>query len=236
MSGEKPNYGIDAPNVIRNMAIVAVAGIVAGSFLIRQPGRLHRFGPALLSIGFWFTLSASVMLWSSLAGKFRTRDKLLALIPWRGDEQVLDAGCGHGMMLIAAAKRLTTGRAIGVDIWSQIDQAKNSADATRHNAELEGVAARIEIRDADIRHLPFDDNTFDLVVSSLVIHNLPSREEREKALAETRRVLKPSGHFAVIDISHNYATWLEANGFVIEKKWMNLLFALPTRAILARRG
>jgi ubiquinone/menaquinone biosynthesis C-methylase UbiE len=236
MSGPKPNYGIDAPNVIRNMAIIAVAGIVAGSFLIRQPGRFHGFGSAFLSIGFWFTLSASVMLWSSLAGKFRTRDKLLALIPWRGDEQVLDAGCGHGMMLIAAAKRLTTGHAIGVDIWSQIDQAKNSAAATRHNAELEGVANRIEIRDADIRQLPFDDNTFDVVVSSLVIHNLPTREEREKALAETRRVLKPGGRFAVIDISHNYATWLSANGFVIERRWMNLLFALPTRAILARKG
>lgn len=235
MSGEKPNYGIDAPNVIRNMAIVAIAGIIAGSFLIRQPGRLHGLGAAFLSIAFWFTLSASVMLWSSLVGKFRTRDKLLALIPWRGDEQVLDAGCGHGMMLIAAAKRLTTGKAIGVDIWSQIDQAKNSAAATRRNAELEGVANRIEIRDADIRHLPFDDNTFDVVVSSLVIHNLPSREEREKALAETRRVLKPGGYFAVIDISHNYATWLNANGFTIEKRSMNLLFALPTRAILARK-
>lgn len=236
MSGRKPNYGIDAPNVIRNMAIIAVAGIVAGSILIRQPGRLHGLGSAFLSIGIWFTFSASLMLWSSLTGKFRTRDKLLALIPWRGDEQVLDAGCGHGMMLIAAAKRLTTGQAIGVDIWSQIDQAKNSGDATRHNAELEGVANRIEIRDADIRQLPFDDNTFDVVVSSLVIHNLPTREDREKALSETRRVLKPGGRFAVIDISHNYATWLSANGFVIEKRWMNLLFALPTRAVLARKG
>ena len=231
----KANYGIDAPTVVRTMAIVAITGLAAGSWLVLQPGRFHRLGMAFLSIGTWFTIVALVMLWSSLAGKFRTRDKLLDLIAWTGAERVLDAGCGHGMMLIAAAKRLTSGRATGVDIWSQIDQAKNSADATRRNAEIEGVAGRIEIRDADIRELPFDDASFDVVVSSLVIHNISSAKERERALAEIGRVLKPGGSFAVIDISLDYAPWLKAHGFSIEKKWMNFLFALPTRAILARK-
>jgi arsenite methyltransferase len=234
MSVQKPNYGIDAPNVIRNMLLVSIGCLAAGTFLTMKSGRLHGLRSALLSIGFWFAIMASVMLWSSLWGKFVTRDRLLDRIPWRGDERVLDAGCGHGMMLVAAAKRLTTGQAIGVDIWSQIDQAQNNAAATRHNAELEGVADRIEIRDADIRKLPFDDASFDVVVSSLVIHNISEKTERERALSEIRRVLKPGGRFAVIDIQHDYAPWLAANGFVIEEKWMNVLFALPTRAVVAR--
>jgi ubiquinone/menaquinone biosynthesis C-methylase UbiE len=231
----KADYGIDAPNVIRNMLLVALAAAAVGSFLALQEGRLHRLGFTFLITAGWFTLVALVMLWSSLFGKFGTRDKLLAAIPWRGDEQVLDAGCGHGMMLVAAAKRLTSGRAIGVDIWSQVDQAQNSAEAARRNAEREGVSGRVEIRDADIRRLPFDDASFDVVVSSLVIHNISAAREREQALAETRRVLKRGGYFAVIDISRNYAPWLVKNGFSIEKRWMNLLFALPTRAIVARK-
>ena len=72
--------------------------------------------------------------------KFRARDALLNAVSWRGDEQVLDVGCGHGLLLIGAAKRLSSGRATGIDIWQDVDQANNSAAATRRNAELESVS------------------------------------------------------------------------------------------------
>src|SRR5207248_7961391 len=75
----KPNYGIDAPTVVRNLAIGAVACYIAAYFVAR--GFL---GPA-----FGFTFAVLMMLWSSLFGKFRARDSLLNAIPWRGDEQVL---------------------------------------------------------------------------------------------------------------------------------------------------
>jgi predicted RNA methylase len=56
-------------------------------------------------MGWGFGLGALLLLlWSSLFGKFRARDALLNAVPWRGDEQVLDVGCGHGLMLIGAAK------------------------------------------------------------------------------------------------------------------------------------
>jgi ubiquinone/menaquinone biosynthesis C-methylase UbiE len=61
------------------------------------------------------------------------------------------------------------------------------------------------------------------------------RREREQALAEIGRVLKHGGYFAVIDISRNYGPWLVRNGFTIEKRSLNLLFSIPTRAILARK-
>ena len=65
---------------------------------------------------------------------------------------MLDVGCGHGLMLIGAAKRLSSGRAIGIDIWQDVDQANNSAAATRRNAELEGVS--VAVRDGDARRIP----------------------------------------------------------------------------------
>src|SRR6266849_4569883 len=107
----KANYGIDAPTVLRNLIIGAVACIVGGLLILRYVGPVGR---ALLGPGLGFTFAALMLLWSSLVGKFRARDSLLNAIPWRGDEQVLDVGCGHGLLLIGAAKRLTTGRATGI--------------------------------------------------------------------------------------------------------------------------
>ena len=77
------------------------------------------------------------MLWGSRVGKLRLRDKLIGSIPWRGDELVLDVGCGHGLLLIAAAKRLRGGKAISVDLWKNQDQADNSREATWRNVEIE---------------------------------------------------------------------------------------------------
>ena len=50
-------------------------------------------------------LSAAVMLWGSKVGKLNLRDKVVASLNLKGDEQVLDAGCGHGLMLVAGWHR-----------------------------------------------------------------------------------------------------------------------------------
>jgi cyclopropane fatty-acyl-phospholipid synthase-like methyltransferase len=46
-------------------------------------------------------------------------------VPWKGDEAVRDVGCGHGLMLVGAARRLTTGKATGIDIWQAEDLTGN---------------------------------------------------------------------------------------------------------------
>src|SRR5215208_5553655 len=60
---------------------------------------------------------AGAQILFSKVGKYRECERLLDSIPWRGDEIVLDVGCGRGLLLVGAAKRLRTGRAVGVDIW-----------------------------------------------------------------------------------------------------------------------
>jgi ubiquinone/menaquinone biosynthesis C-methylase UbiE len=98
----------------------------------------------------------------------------------RGDERVLDMGCGRGAVLTAVARRLTTGRVTGADIWSRLDQSGNARDVALRNASLEGVSDRVAIETGDMRALPFPDATFDLVVSSLAIHNIRSNAERRQ--------------------------------------------------------
>lgn len=127
-------------------------------------------------LGVWGLVAgaqAGLMVRSSRVGKLRERDRLLDELSWRGDEWVLDVGGGRGLLLIGAAKRLTTGRAIGLDLWRRQDQPGNDPAATMANAQAEGVAERVELRDGDARQLPFGNQTFDLVVSSMALHNIP---------------------------------------------------------------
>jgi arsenite methyltransferase len=149
-----------------------------------------------------FALSVASFLWATWRGKFSVWAELLNGLNLNGNETLLDVGCGRGAVLIIAAKRLPCGRAVGVDIWSKTDQSGNSEAITLRNAEVEGVADRVALYTADMRALPFSDQAFDIITSSLAIHNIPDKEGREQALEEILRVLKPGGTALVADILH----------------------------------
>lgn len=199
---------------------------------------LHRWAPTVLVSGALPLCAAGVMVWGSKIGKLRLRDRILEKILWRGDEQVLDVGCGHGLMLIGAAKRLTTGRAIGIDIWQKVDQAGNGPEATRENIQCEGVAGRVEIQNADARAMPFGDSSFDVVLSSWTLHNIYQPAERTRAVREICRVLKAGGKLLLTDIHHSseYVFELERAGLVnVRRSWPNFLFVTPTVTIFAEK-
>jgi arsenite methyltransferase len=148
----------------------------------------------------FFLANTASFFYTTRRGKFVEWERILDRTRLRGDETVLDMGCGQGAVLTAVARRLSTGRVTGVDIWSKKDQSGNAQDVTLRNAALEGVGSRVRIETADMRSLPFTDATFDLVVSSLAIHNIRSNAGRRKAIAEAYRVLKPSGRMVIADI------------------------------------
>jgi SAM-dependent methyltransferase len=166
------NYGIDAPGTVLLFLLIGIAGISAGLILIliyrgsRVPGWYGAVVGPCLTIGVTLFLQSLVMVWGSKVGKLRLRDRVIGAMAWRGDEAVLDVGCGHALMLIAAAKRLRTGRAVNIDLWIRADQAGNSREATWSNVVLEKMTDRVELKDGDARKLPFPDGAFDVVLSS----------------------------------------------------------------------
>ena len=131
-----------------------------------------------------------------------------------------------------------TGRAIGVDIWSQRDQGENSAAATLANAAAEGVADRVDVREGDIRELPFPDASFDAIVSNLVIHNISGRDQRRRAINEFVRVLRPGGQIGIMDLGHvgQYADDLRAAGMSeVTTHGITPWIFPPTRILTARK-
>src|SRR6185295_18018662 len=100
------------------------------------------------------------------------------------------------------------------DIWQTVDLSGNKPEATLENARREGVADRVEVRTADMRQLPFPNDTFDAIVSCAAVHNLYKREHREQALREIARVLKPGGRVLIADIRNlgEYVAALQQHG------------------------
>jgi len=187
----KGSYGIDAPYFLPILGIFFAINVV--NALISR-----RIWPALgaaliLFCGFWG-------LHTSKRGKFLVWADLLNELQLRGDERILDLGCGRGAVLFLAAQHLSRGRAVGVDIWNRADQSGNSEKAARRNAMAEGVADRIELMTADITQLPLESDQFDLVLSNVAIHNIKGKANRAKALEEAVRVLRPGGRLLIADL------------------------------------
>ncbi len=213
-----PNYGIDAPLAVRNLFIVAALGVI--SLITRLLGAWSRedliavIARPLIGAGLGSGAMGLWMLYDSKIGKAREREQYLDKIAWRGDERVLDVGCGLGLFLIGAAKRLSTGRAVGIDKWQQEDLSGNNAAGTLNNAMIEGVADKVEVHTGDARKLPFDDASFNVVLSSMALHNIYNAGERQTAVREIARVLKSGGRVLIVDVRHTkqYAATLRDAG------------------------
>lgn len=73
----------------------------------------------------------------------------------------------------------------------------------------------MELQTADMRQLPFSEKSFDVVLSSLAIHNIPDSSGRNGAITEAVRVLKPGGKLVIVDfggVTPDYAEQLRQLG------------------------
>jgi arsenite methyltransferase len=238
----KLDYGIDAPAVMRNLFLFGTLCLLIAIFappiiplgpvsLVSRPF----FWPAgfLICEGLLFLLYVKV-------GKFRHRDFMLGLHTWRGDENVLDVGCGRGLLLAGAAKRIAavsgTGHVTGIDVWSNLDMGGNSAAATQRNLDLEGVSSVCTLISQPAQEMPFPDATFDVIVSNLCLH-IYDAPTRRAALGQIVCVLKPGGIALISDYKRTgeHANEFRKVGLLVEKRRGSLITTFPPLTFVIAR-
>ena len=213
MADRHGEYGLDGSYPRLGLFVQAALEVAAAAQL--QAVRHHRSALAAASglAGAGLGAVALGSLYSTRRGKFEFWAELLDQLDLRGDERILDIGCGRGAVLLLAAERVPGGRAVGADIWRRRDQVGNSRAAAERNALLEGVSDRVEFVHADARDLPFDPDSFDVVLSNLTIHNIAGDDGRHRALREAVRVLRPGGQLRIFDfLAGRYIEPLHAAG------------------------
>jgi arsenite methyltransferase len=127
-------------------------------------------------------------------GSLHATNELIRKCGITRESYVLDVGCGVGQTAVYLAQRIGC-RVMGVDVLPQM------VTQTRQRVEKEGLQHLVEARIADVQALPFEDNTFDDVLTESVMA-FPAN--KEKAMAELVRVCKPGGQVGL-----NETTWLK---------------------------
>lgn len=152
--------------------------------------------------------------------ELRRRTATLARL--RPGEQVLDVGCGTGTLAMDVARRVgRAGRVVGIDPSAEQIARANAKAIRRH--------VPIEFQIGVIEQLPFLDQTFDVVLSTLMMHHLPASLKRQ-GLAEIARVLKPGGRLVIADFTRKQERQGQAARFHAGGSGLHDLVVLVTDA------
>ena len=192
---ESPDYG----NWI-SLRIIYLPGLIGFTFLI-----LAYLFPLLIVVSMIFLLIAVYFVYArylfSPRGwdlQRRIRELVIDHLDWDGKGDVLDIGCGNGALVIMLAKKHHEARVTGIDYWGKNwDCSKNACET---NAVIEGVDDRVSFQKASALSLPFEDQSFDAVVSNLTFHEVRDAKDKRELIREALRVLKKGGRFSFQDL------------------------------------
>jgi len=180
--------------------------------LVYLPTALAVLFGSLSIVSLWFTVPAILLFtcaayfafarweFSPQGGAIQSRIQALLLqcLHWDGKRQVLDIGCGNGPLTIAIAKAHPDSRVTGIDSWGA--SWEYSKGVCERNAAIEGVGEAVAFQKASAEALPFDNESFDVVVSNLVFHEVMGVPDKRLLLKEALRVLKKGGLFVFQDL------------------------------------
>lgn len=215
---EKPKYGLYAIKIIAILfSVIEIIGsllLLVGYFVFNNT-YLTISGVIIAAFGIYMIIAHFLSLYVFI-GVDGSRFTLIAkLLELKGNEYVLDVGSGTGRTAVQIAKRLTTGKLVGIDIWDTMELGGNSRERAYTNAEIEGVKAKVEFEFGNVLEIPLDNNVFDVVTCSSVLNNLPGEKNRIKALKEIFRVLKPGGKCMLLEPLRNLRTFCAFTPFAV---------------------
>jgi arsenite methyltransferase len=234
MEKTKPNYGQEMIPLLLIMTILFV--LLSSTIIYLTISGFSNFTLVIIMGGIALVSGTVAVtgVWSSRVGKLIMRDKLIAELNLKGSENVLDIGCGRGLLTVGIAKKLTTGKVIGLDHWKSTLEYNYTRQMAEWNIVSEEVSNVAEIADGDAMKLLFENDKFDIITSSLAMHHIT---EPRLAIKEMWRVLKPGGTIAIADLPIGlFRKQIEETGFeIMLMKPLVRLFFIKMRLIIARK-
>lgn len=231
MEEEKPKYGWYVKNLIIGFLITGFIGIsltILG-FIIEGWLRytLIISGIAIMLLFLWPGFGMTIM--NMILDKKEFSGIEMEPLGIIESPKILDVGCGTGRTAIKIAKSLKNGGSLyGIDIYSKMAIEGNSLDTVQRNAYLEGVDDKTVFQYGSAVDIPFDNEMFDIVNFSSVLHELHMENGPDRAINEAYRVLKPGGYLYVGEWNRNSWQIIVYSGifclvFKKYKYWLTLL-------------
>jgi SAM-dependent methyltransferase len=215
---EKPKYGLYAIKIITILfSVIEIIGLLllsAGFFVFRNI-YLTFGGEIIAAFGIYMIVAHFLSLYVFIGVDGRRFAWIVKLLELKGNEYVIDVGSGTGRTAVQMAKRLDTGRLVGIDIWDTMELGGNSPERAYKNAEIEGVRDKVEFKFGNVLEIPFDNDVFDIATCSSVLNNLPGEKNRIKALKEIFRILKPGGKCMLLEPLRNLRTFCAFTPFAV---------------------
>ncbi len=139
--------------------------------------------------------------WAMLLGRGPAiREKTLEVARLAPGQHLLDVGCGTGTLALATWRRLQPEGKV-----SGIDASPEMIEVAREKAMKRAMMVSFQV--SAIEDLPFPDASFDVVLSSFMLHHLPEDVKRQ-GFAQVLRVLKPEGRFLAVDLADSTRSWI----------------------------
>ena len=184
---------ISCPIDLNTATLRSEISSVYGRVAVAPDGDFHfHRGPAYAAEFLGYDTAELERLPAECTASFAGIANPLAIGPIHTNETVVDIGCGVGMDLLLAARRVgPQGKAIGIDMTdAMLERARASAAAC-------GMG-QVDVRKCDATSLPVETACADVVISNGVLNLVP---EKEQAFKEIARILKPGGRLYLGDIA-----------------------------------
>jgi SAM-dependent methyltransferase len=174
----------------RWIVLAGIAGVACWFLRCSRSPYRHRFTDFTDALVSPYNLGFSIYNWifNVLGGRKHEafRQRVIKLAGLRGDERVLDVGCGTGLTMLRIAEQHANCVVHGIDLSPKMIEVAQK-DAAEH-----GLA--VDLRVGSITDLPYPEASFDVIFTNIMFHHLDLAEKR-LAIAEIARVLKPGGRY-----------------------------------------